>query len=314
MKIICIASDVSIDNYMSPLTTIGDLIIHHKQNLTPVETIELLKDADILIAGPESVGNISAEILTQLPNLKFISLLTIGTGWVDLAFCSKKGISVSNIGGATAESVAEHTWAMILSLAKRVSEFDRASRTKGDYNFANYKGKEVFGKTMGIIGLGNIGKEVARIASAFSMKILGLHTSNIPVPGVSLVSQEQLLKESDIVALCIPLNDSTIGYISEKEIAQMKDGVILVNCAREKLVDKESLVTAVKSRKIFGYGVETDIMKEIPKDDDYYQLDNVIVTPHNAFNTVEADDRSYKVVVENIQSFLSGNPQNIVTN
>lgn len=312
MKITCIASDPAIDKFLSPLNDLGTVEIHHKQDLAPQEVINLCQDSEVLITGPESVGTLSKEILSQLPKLKFISLLTVGTGWVDLEAAKSQGILVSNIKGTTAESVAEHIWAMILDLAKRVNEFDRATRIDGEYNFANFKGKEVYGKTFGIIGLGNIGKRVARIGEAFSMKILGVHTTMDMVEGIEVVDKEALLKGSDVIALCLPLNEQTKDYISNKEFEMMKEGVILVNCSREELVQKEALMDAFKQEKIFGYGVETTILKEVPHDDPYYQYPNIIVTAHNAFNTVEADERSYQLVVENVIKFAKGNPQNLV--
>jgi len=312
MKTVCIANDPAIDKFLEPLKEIGQLEIFHKKNLLPKEVIEYTKNADILITGPEAVGRLSKEILSKLSSLKFISLLTIGTDWVDLEYTKEKGIEVSNIAGSTAESVAEHAWAMILDLSKRVSEFDRASRLEGNYNFANFKGKEILGKTLGVLGLGNVGKRVAEIGETFTRDILGVHTSMKTVGNVKVVDKGTLIKESDVIVVCLPLTNDTKDYISEKEIESMKQGVIIVNPAREKIVNKEAVLKGVKDGKIFGYGVETTIMKEIPEDDPYYTFPNVIVTPHNAFNTIEADQRSYELVVENILRYAKGTPQNLV--
>ncbi|OGK63062.1 hypothetical protein A2334_00285 [Candidatus Roizmanbacteria bacterium RIFOXYB2_FULL_38_10] len=311
MNIVCLASDPAIDAYLKPLHNSHNLTIYHVQNLSPKEVIEKVADAEVLITGPE-VTILRRELLLKLPSLKLLSVLTIGTDWLDLDYCREKGIVVSNIHGATAESVAEHTWAMILNLAKRVNEFDREARLNSAYNFSLYKGKEIYGKTLGVLGLGSIGSQVVRIAKCFNMRILGINKSQKPMLGVELVDKITLLKESDVITICIPLNSKTENYISSEEIELVKHGVIIVNCAREKIVNKMALLEGIKSGKIFGYGVETPIMQVIDQNDEYYKYPNIIVVPHNAFNTEDADAKTYNLVVENIEAFNIGKPQNVV--
>jgi len=294
------------------LKAVGNLQIFHNQNLSPEEVIDSAKNADVLITGPESTGDLTEEILSKLINLKLIALLTLGTDWVNLDYARSRGIKVSNIGASTAESVAEHTWAMILSLAKRVSEFDRATRIDGDYDFAHFKGVEVYGKTLGVIGLGNIGKRVAEIGKAFSMRLLGINKSGKAVDGIEIVAKEKLFRESDVIAVCLPSDTSTTNYVSYDEIHMMKHNSVLVNCAREKIVNKDAVIEGIKQGKLFGYGVETNIMQEVPRNDPYYDCPQIIVTPHNAFNTAEADIRSYEVVVDNVLQFIEGHPTNAV--
>lgn len=313
MKICCITSNPQIEYIKSDLEQLGQLSVYNKQKLNVEEVEELAKDSDVLIAGSSGIALISKELIQKLPKLRLIALLTVGIDWVDVVFAKSKGIVVCNIKGANSESVAEHTWGMILDLAKRISEFDRDARLKGAYKFNEYKGKEIFGKTLGIVGLGDIGKKVARGATGFNMKVLGLNKSKIPVQGVALVELDELLKESDVIAVCAPLTNETKNMISRKEIAKMKDGVILVNTSREELVDKIAVMEGLKSGKIFGYGIETAMMTPIPPDDLYYTVSRAVVTPHNAFNTEEADRRSYQLVVENIRAWIDGKPQNIAT-
>src|SRR3989344_6761202 len=208
-------------------------------------------------------------MLQGMKKLKMISALSVRTHWIDIETAKERGIKVCNIKGANSESVAEHAWGMILDLSKRISEFDRGVRYNGAYRFDEYKGKEVYGKTIGIIGLGDIGKKVARIAKGFDMKVLGCNKSGKPVSGVKLVSLETLLKESDIIVTCVPTTKETTNMISEKEIRLMKPGVILVNPADEPITDKKAVLKAVESGKIFGFGIETEIMTPVPKDDMY---------------------------------------------
>lgn len=311
MKIVCIFTTSTIEPYLEKLTDQHELDFHQVDKLAKDEIIELAKTAQILIIGP-SITKLRRDLLSQLKELKLLALPTIGTDWVDLEYCRENGITVSNIHGATAESVAEHIWAMILDLGKRVSEFDRDARLEGAYNFTLYKGKEVYGKTLGVIGVGSIGSKVARIAKSFDMRVIGVNKSNKSVEGVEMVDKSTLLSESDVIALCIPSNDKTKNYIDHDEIVEMKDGVIIINCAREVIVNKQALLDGIKSGKVFGYGVETSIMQALDKNDEYYKYPNIIVTLHNAFNTVEADMSTYNTIVENIEAYVDGKPQNIV--
>ncbi|MFC1790811.1 2-hydroxyacid dehydrogenase, partial [Patescibacteria group bacterium] len=269
-------------------------------------------DTEILIAGSSGIERISKELLAGLKNLKLITTLTVGMAWVDLEAAKSLKIPVCNIKGANSESVAEHAWGMILDLSKRITEFDRDVRNRGAYRFGDYQGKEVYGKTIGIIGLGDIGKKIARIAGAFKMKVLGTNKSGQKVAGVKLVRMDDLLKESDVVVIAVPLTEETKDLISKREIKLMKKEAILVNPAREPIVNKRAVLKAVKEGKLFGYGVETEIMQPISKSDPYLQYPNVVVTPHNAFNTKDAERKSFEVTIENIKAFLEGKFKNRV--
>lgn len=277
------------------------------------EVIRQTHDADILIAGPAGVKEISATLLQGLKKLKLVCLLTVGTNWVDLRAAKNLGITISTIKGANAESVAEHSWAMILDLAKRVTELHLIAQTSHHYNVGDFKGKEVFGKTLGVIGLGEIGTKVARIGQAFQMKILGVNRSRKNIPGVKQVELDMLLKESDVIVVCTPLTAETQNLIGDKELSLMKKGAILVNCAREPIVNKEAVLAALKNEKLYGYGVETDLMVPIGKDDPYLSHSRVLVTPHNAYNTEDAERKSFDTVIANIKAFLRGTPQNVAT-
>lgn len=314
MKIYLITSNPRLTVAMKDrLEKVGDLVvIDAVKKMSASEVISKTGDAEILIAGSSGVEVISREVVSGLKKLKMIATLTVGVAWVDVESAKELGITVCNIKGANAESVAEHAWGMILDLSKRISEFDRDVRNKGAFEFAKYTGKEVYGKTIGIIGLGDIGQKVARIAGGFDMRILGFNRSKKDIEGVEQVELQKLLSESDVIVLCVPLTGETTGLISQKEISQMKDGVILINPAMEKIVDKQAVLEAVDSGKIYGFGIETDIMKPIPVDDLYLKHPRILVTPHNAFNTEDANVKSYDLVIENIEKFIGGKPQNVV--
>lgn len=314
MKIFLVTADPSLAvSQKKELESIGDLVVIKGQKLSNSEVIKKASDVEILIPAPSGIERVSRNILNNLKHLKFIALRTVGSAWIDLEAAKNLGIPVSNIKGANSESVAEHTWGMILGLAKRINEFDRDVRNKGAYKFSDYQGKEVYGKTLGVIGLGDIGKKVVRIAKGFNMKVLGVRKTDKPVSGVKLVSLETLVKSSDVITVCVPLTPETKNLISAEEISRMKQGVILVNTAREGIVNKKAIVKAVKKRKVFGYGIETKIMQPLPPKDKYLSSPHIIVTPHNAFYTEDAEDKSYDLVIENIKAYLKGRPQNLVT-
>lgn len=313
MKIYLITSNPRITtSQLKEFKQLGEFKILDKQKLSRKQVLEKARDVEILIAGSSGIQKITRELLLGLKNLKFITTLTVGMAWVDLKAAKQFKIPVSNIKGSNSESVAEHAWGMILDLTKRITEFDRDVRNKGAYKFGDYQGKEVFGKTIGIIGLGDIGTKIAKIAKAFNMKVLGVNKSGKKVAGVKLVDLDTLFKKSDVITVCVPLTEETKNLISEKEISLMKKGVILVNTAREPIVNKKAVLKGLKEDKLYGYGIETEIMQPVPNDDPYLKHSRIILTPHNAFNTEDAERKSFDVTIKNIKTFIKGNPANRV--
>lgn len=313
MKIYCITANPRINKeQLVEFKKLGNFKVINASKLSVSEIIKKIPDVGILVVGSSGVEGITKELLVGLKKLKFITTLTVGMAWVDLKTAKKLKIPVSNIKGSNSESVAEHAWGMILDLAKRITEFDRDVRNKGAYKFGEYQGKEVYGKTIGIIGLGDIGKKVARIAKAFNMEILGVNKSGKKVAGVKLTSLRTLLKNSDVVVVAVPLTRETENMISDREISLMKTGAILVNTAMEPIVNKPAVLKALREGSLYGYGIETDIMKPIPNNDPYFKLPRLVVTPHNAFNTEDAERLSFDVSIQNIKSFLKGKPSNRV--
>lgn len=297
-------------NQITQFNKLGDFRITDAQKWSSAEVVKNVPDTEILIAGTSGIGFIDRPILEGLKNLKFISTLTVATNWLDLVSAKELHIPISTIKGANSESVAEHAWGMILDLAKRITEFNRDAISKSAYKFGDYRGVEVYGKTIGIIGLGDIGKKVARIAHGFNMRVLGVNQSQAKIEGIELTSLEDLLKQSDVIVICLPLTDKTNNLIDTEKVSMMKDGVIVVNPARPEITNKEAILNAIGNGKIFGFGIETDIMVPIPQDDPYLTNSRIIATPHNAFNTVDAEVKSFDTVIENIKAFQAGTTQN----
>jgi len=290
----------------------ADYISHTQANITEAEAVELAQDAEIIIVEPSALKPIRSSFICRLKKLKHIALTTVGYDWVDIETCQQQGISISRPVGANSEAVAEHTFGLLIDLAKRITEFDRDVRSKGAYDFRKYTGVELYGKTLGIIGLGNIGHKVCRISKGFNMKVLAFDRSETTTRDYKIVNLPTLLQKSDFITVCIPLTKETRNLIGEKEIRMMKDGVILVNTAREAIVNKQAIIKAIKSKKVRGYGLETAVMVKIDPGDDYLKYPNIVINPHNAFNTYETDKKVDEMVVDNVVSFIKGRPKNLL--
>ncbi len=290
----------------------ADYVAHMEANLTEQKAVQLVKNFDVLILAPSAIKPITSTFINQLQNTKHIALVTTGYDWIDIEACKKKGISVSRPVGANSEAVAEHIFGLFIDLAKRITEFDRDVRSKEAYDFRKYTGTELYSKTLGIIGFGNVGHKVYRISKGFEMKVLAFDRSEKTTEGYEIVGLKKLLQNSDFIAICVPLTNETEGLIGKTEIGLMKDGVIIVNTAREEIVNKKAILNAIRSGKVKGYGIETAIMTKVSFDDEYLQYPNVIINPHNAFNTLETAQRVNEMVVDNIISFIEGRPQSLI--
>lgn len=291
---------------------LGDFHSVTAQKFKSSEIVNKYPNIEILIFAPSGMVGVDKELLDGLKKLKFISTLTVGTDLIDKKYAREKGILVSNAKGSNSQSVAEHVWGMILSLSKKITEADRDVRQKQQNSFSSYSGTEMQGKTIGIIGLGESGKRVARIAKGFNMTVIGMNKSGKQVKGAKLVTQNTLIKQSDVIAVCVPLDSSTKKMLSDKEFNMMKNGVILVNCAREGIVDQKAVEKALASKNLAGYGLDLEIMRKIDKNDPLLSFSNVILTPHIAFYTKESDSKTDNVCLDNIEAFLNEKPTNLV--
>jgi phosphoglycerate dehydrogenase-like enzyme len=294
------------------LEKVADYISHSEPNLTPIQALEYLQDADIAILAASSIKPVSSSILKKLPHLKHIALVTSGYDWIDVDTAVKQGISISRPLGANSLAVAEHALGLILDLLKRISEFDRDIRTKNAYDFRHYMGTELSGKTLGILGLGYVGRSLIQLVKGFNLNVLAYDHSAHPAPEYKLTSLDNVLRQSDIVSIHLPLTDQTRHLIGKTQLRLMKKGSLLINTAREEIVDKAALISAIKSVHLSGYGIETNIMTPIPLNDDYLKYPNILINAHNAFNTREAQTRTDKLVVENVINFVQGSPQNLI--
>jgi D-3-phosphoglycerate dehydrogenase len=277
-----------------------NVVLTTKDNL-----VAEIADAQALIV--RSATKVTSELLDKAPNLRCVGRAGVGVDNIDLEAATKRGIIVMSTPGGNAVSVAEHTFALMLSLARQVPRLDKAFH-EGRWEKSSAAGMEMSGKTLGLIGLGRIGSEVAMRAEAFDMRVLGydpyISEAAAKEFSVELVPLDQLLAESDFVSLHTAVSPATQNLINEKTLAQMKKGARLVNAARGELIDEAALAEALKSGKLAGAALDV-FVEEPPKDAMLTGLQNVIATPHVAGSTAEAQEEVGTQVAVQVRDYLA---------
>lgn len=274
-----------------------EVVIYPDRNENPDELKRRASDAEVIV---ESNIPLRKDFLDACPNLKMLSIAFTGLDHIDMEECQRRGIVVKNAAGYSTEAVAELAIAMMIDVYRKVLENDAITRQCNRKGIM--PGREIGGKTIGIIGMGNIGQRVAKLANAFGCKVLAWNRTQKHVDGVTFVDKETLLKESDIVTLHIALNAETRDFITEKDLALMKPSAILVNTARGPVVNEMALANALKQGKIAGaatdvYGTEPPLKPENP----LFGAPNLIMLPHVGFATEEAFILRLGIVVRNIE-------------
>ncbi len=311
--------------------TFGDSVTLVHETLSAKNAV-IYQDAEILSVFINSA--LSKDILKDFPHLQYISTRSTGFDHIDLAYCKEKGILVSNVPSYGVHTVAEHTFALILALTRKlIPSIERTK--KGDFSLDGLEGIDLNGKTLGVIGMGKIGTTVIHIAIAFGMHVLAFshHKQISDNPSVQLVDLDTLLMRSDIVTLHLPLTSDTKHFINIQNISKFKKGSYLINTARGGLIETEAILLGLREKILKGVGLdvledECDIREErellasefMKTCDLKTQLmqhmllnrDDVLITPHNAFHTVEAVQEILDTTVANVQSFEKGQPQNLL--
>ena len=293
-------------------------------------------EVDFEIASIFIDSSIDEKLVSKLPNLKFIATQSTGYDHIDLDVCKRRGIIVSSVPSYGEHTVAEYTFALILMLSRKMYDAYHRIREKRQFNLRELQGFDLYGKTLGVVGTGSIGKHVIHIAKGFGMKVVACDVYPNEAMSKELefkyCSLKELLEQSNIVTLHVPYLTSTHHLINKENIYQMKRGAYLINTSRGQVVETEALVRALKDEHIAGAGLDVLEEEGVLKDDlEFLQstlkaehlrtvlaghalIDHprVIVTPHNAFNTKEALQRILDVTIQNIIAFTSGKPTNIV--
>jgi glycerate dehydrogenase len=284
----------------------------YQSTWTPEEIVDRLKDATIAIINKVPMR---ADTLKQLPKLKLIAVAATGTDVVDKAYCKANGITVVNIRNYAFNTVPEHVLALMLALRRNLPAYIEDVRNgrwgKVDqFCFFDHPIRDIAGSTMGIVGYGAIGKEVGKRAEALGMRVLPYDV--MPQPG--LVDFDTLLTESDVITLHMPLTPGTKNMFGAAELKKMKPTAILINTARGGLVDEAALAEALKAGTIAGAGFDV-LTKEPPKEGNILldlKLPNFILTPHVAWASVEAMQILADQLIDNVEAFVAGKPQNVV--
>jgi glycerate dehydrogenase len=280
------------------------------------ETLERIRGADIVITNKVVI---SAQAFAENPQLKLVAVTATGVNNVDVEAAKQNGTAVCNIRAYGNESVAEHAFMMMITLMRNLPAYQRdvAAGLWENSPFFCHLGapmRDLNGKTLAIFGRGNIGKTLATYAQAFKMNVVFAEHKNAQSVRDGYVSFDEAIRSADVVSLNCPLTPQTANMIGEAELQQMKPGAILINCGRGGLVDEAALVAALKYGQIGGAGFDV-LTQEPPRDGNPLlkaQLPNLIVTPHIAWASQEASNRLFDILLDNINRFVAGNPQNLV--
>lgn len=299
--------------HLARLAPYGEVILYTDRPSSPEEQVRRVKDAEILLNSRGAV-RWPRELLRQLPRLRMITVFGIGTDSFDIQAARELGIVVCNIPGKTAPVVAEHAFALILGCAKRLA-FQTNELKAGRWG-TRLDNLYLHGKTLGVVGVGNIGSRVAQLARAIGMHVIAWTFHPSPERavqlGVEFVGLDDLLRRSDVVTLHVQLTDQTRGLLGRREFGLMKPGAMLVNAGRGGLVDTAALIEALESGHLGGAGLDVFDQEPLPPDHPILRCQQVILTPHNADWTPEGIDFLNEGAVDNVIAFLEGHPQNVV--
>jgi glycerate dehydrogenase len=288
-----------------PLGSLGELEVFDR---TPAElTVERARGATAVLTNKTAL---TAGVLDRLPDLRYIGVLATGYNVIDIEAARRRGIVVSNVPTYGTASVAQFVFALLLELCHQVARHSEAVRSGAwtrnpDWSFSYPPQIELAGKTMGIVGYGRIGRQTAQIAEAFRMRVSAFD--------IDRGNLEDLLRESDVVSLHVPLFPETREMINARTLALMKPTAYLINTSRGPLINETDLAAALNSGRIAGAALDVLSVEPPPADHPLLSATNCIVTPHMAWSTTEARRRLMAAVIENVSAFCTGSPKNVVT-
>ena len=295
------------------LAKLGEIVYSDSRlEYTNEELVKLCVGSEILAPDPDNLGGFEkarenlTRLMTTLPKLKGLALSTTSYGWIDFDYCKKHNISVLNIPGYSREAVAEHTFALLLCLAKRIIISDRQTRG-GKYKLE--MGLELKDKTLGIIGIGNIGSRVAELAHAVGMKVIAYNHSPKKYRNVEMKSLNEVLINSDAITIHTTHTKENEGFIGKNEISKLKNGVIIVNTADRTIVDEKVLATALKLKKIYGYAYEGEDLTHGP----LANIENAVGIRGFGWYTKESMQRLMEIWIGNIKALVAKKPTNTVS-
>lgn len=302
----------SLDAALRPFE-FGNSYVEYDSTDTADEAVARLKGAHVAIVNKVKLD---AEILRQLPDLELIAVAATGTNIIDLRYAQERGITVVNIRDYARNTVPEHVIALIFALRRSILPYAQSVRA-GAWNrskqfcYFDYPINDVAGSTIGIVGYGALGRSIAKRAEALGMKVLAYDKN----PGEGIVDFETILAQSDVITLHVPLTPQTTNMIGAQQLSMMKKSAILINTARGGLIDEKAIAVALKDGVIAGAGIDV-IEEEPPRNGNVLfdpEIPNLIVTPHVAWASQQAMRVLADQLVDNIEAYVRGSPQNVVT-
>ena len=294
------------------LGKLGELKVYDRTS--PEKLLVRASDSEVLITNKTCLD---ASSMAQLPKLKYVGVLATGYNVVDTKYAAEHGIVVTNIPAYSTMSVAQMVFAHILHITQRVGHYAEENANGRwsdcqDFSYADMPLIELCGKTMGLVGLGNTGMATARIALSFGMNVIAVTSKQNLPDGIRSVSRDELFRQSDVLSLHCPLNDSTRNYVNASTLSLMKPTAILINAGRGPLVDEEALADALNHERIYAAGLDVMVQEPPCHDNPLLTARNCFITPHIAWATKEARQRLMSIAVDNVRSWMSGSAQNVV--
>ena len=316
MKIVMLErNSVGLDIAVDCFEKLGE--VRYYGTTTFAEIAERIGEAEVVISNKVKLNE---ETLKNCPNVRLIAQSATGFDNVDLAYCQKRGIRVCNVVNYSTSAVAQHTFALALYLLEKLNHYDNYVKS-GAYsaqdNFTNYDltWRELEGKTWGIIGMGNIGKRVARIAEGFGCRVIHHSLSGQGSSDYPTVDLDTILKEADFLSLHCPLSDLSRNLINKETLKKMKKSAYLINVARGPIVNSADLLEALNNGEIAGAGLDVLAKEPMATDDPLYKYpdsNRLIITPHNAWASIEARENLIHEVYNNIEAFVQGKERCVV--
>lgn len=304
-----ISDDIS---YFEPIKEFGELEIFDLSE--PFEIPDRIADADIVLCNKNVYNETN---LKNADKLKYIGLFATGFNNIDTKYARSKGITVCNAGSYSSKGVAQHTFALILNYFSKVREYanfcdEGGWRKSKVFCPFEYEMHEISGKTIGIVGIGNIGMEVAKLAKAFDMRVLAYARNKKEVEGVEFVDFDTLLRESDVISVHCPLNEQSEKMFNLDTFKKCKKTALFVNTARGGVMDEEALAYALNNDIIAAAAIDCLTVEPMSENCALIGAKNITFTPHIAWAMKETKDRLMGIVCENIRNFIAGNPTNVV--
>ena len=298
----------------SPIEALADCTIHDRTS--PADVLERTGDANAVLLNK---AVLDARTIEKAPNLKYVGILATGWNTIDLAAARKRGLVVSNVPGYSTASVAQHAFALLLELTNQVGLHSADARAGGwaknpDYCYCLTPLVELAGRTLGIVGFGQIGQAVARIGQAFGMRVLANRRdrSSPPPAGVAYADLDRIFTESDVVTLHCPLSSATAGLVDARRLAQMKSTAFLINTSRGPLVVERDLADALRAGRLAGAAVDVLSTEPPTPTNPLLSAPRCLVTPHLAWATAAARQRLIAIAADNLRAFMAGQPIHLV--